>query len=317
MASPKTKKQGKKYHLDFSLTFVSFAGLILFLLLGWIFVLGILVGRGFLPKEVKTLSALKTPITKLQDIVSRKPSSDLNVIKDADKDPKFAFYDELSKKKEEVARKVPPRVRKRVVQPVPARKPDEKPDRPIKPTKKWETGKKAKPGVKKSPPPEPAKKPDKPIRLSKGVEPGKKTQSRMEKRPVQLVKAKKPDIKPDKKPDIKQDKPVKLSKADKKTKPRIKKAPRQTEPSKPDRASRNVVYALQIASLEHEVAALGMVNRLTDLGFPAYYYKIFIKRKAYYRVRCGPFGTRKEAGEFQRLLAKNEKIKSFVSRIEK
>ena len=309
MASPKTKKQGKKYHLDFSLTFVSFAGLILFLLLGWIFVLGILVGRGFLPKEVKTLSALKAPITKFQDIVTRKPSSDLDVIKDADKDPKFAFYDELSKKKEEVARKVHPRVRKSVVQPVPVKKPDEKPDRPIKATKKWETGKKAQPGVKKSPPPEPAKKPDKPVRLSKAVEPGKKTQPGIKKSPGRPDQAKKPYKKPDK--------PVKLSKADKKTQPVMKKASRQTRPSKPDRASRNVVYALQIASLEHEVAALGMVNRLTDLGFPAYYYKIFIKGKAYYRVRCGPFGTRKEAGEFQRLLAKNEKIKSFVSRIAK
>ena len=77
----KTKKTGKHYHLEFSVTSAFFWSLGLFFLLGWIFVLGILVGRGFLPGEVKTLTEMKLQIAKLQDMVSKRDSSDLDKIR--------------------------------------------------------------------------------------------------------------------------------------------------------------------------------------------------------------------------------------------
>jgi len=62
------------------------------------------VGRGFLPEGVKQLTELRSQITRLQDMVSKKKPSDLEVIKDSKNPPEFAFYEELSQKKEEAAK---------------------------------------------------------------------------------------------------------------------------------------------------------------------------------------------------------------------
>lgn len=108
MSSKRTRDQEagkKKYNLEFSVTSAFFWSLGLFFLLGWIFVLGILVGRGFLPGEVKTLSEMKLQIARLQDMVIKRDSSDLDKIRKLSKDPKFRFYDELSAKKEDVTKK--------------------------------------------------------------------------------------------------------------------------------------------------------------------------------------------------------------------
>ncbi|MDY6972227.1 MAG: SPOR domain-containing protein [Thermodesulfobacteriota bacterium] len=106
MAPRKAKtKKGKKYNLELSLSSMFFWGLGLFVLLGWIFVLGILVGRGFLPGGVNTLTELKTQVVKLQDMVNRKDSLDVEVLEEPRSDPEFAFYNELSAKKEEAAKK--------------------------------------------------------------------------------------------------------------------------------------------------------------------------------------------------------------------
>ena len=100
----KKKNKTKKYHVEFSFTSLLCWILGLFFLLAWIFVLGILVGRGFLPESVKTLSELKAPIAKLQNMVGKK-KTDLEEIKDLDENPKFAFYDELASKKEKTIKR--------------------------------------------------------------------------------------------------------------------------------------------------------------------------------------------------------------------
>jgi len=41
-----------------------------------------------------------------------------------------------------------------------------------------------------------------------------------------------------------------------------------------------------------------------------------VKGKAYYRVRCGRFMTRDEAGVYASKLLKETKIRGFVSKIE-
>ncbi|HOP48365.1 MAG TPA: SPOR domain-containing protein [Desulfobacteraceae bacterium] len=231
--NPKIKKEGKKYHFEFSLSFVFFSTLGLIFLLGWIFILGILVGRGFLPKGIKTLSELRVPITKFQDMVSGKTPSHVDLFKDSEKDHKFAFYDELSRKKEEVAKKNDQSPDKNIVQP------------------KTET---------------------------------KKDQS---------ITA----IQPDKRAPIKK--------------------PEGNLNAQQGKQEADYVYALQIASLESEIKAADMVNRLVNLGYPAYFYKLYIKEKLYYRVRCGPFNTEKEANDFKKLLLKRENIKGFISKIAK
>jgi len=58
MAREKTasKKKAKKYQLEFSLGTMFFWCLGLFFLLAWIFVLGILVGKGMLSHRMENLS---------------------------------------------------------------------------------------------------------------------------------------------------------------------------------------------------------------------------------------------------------------------
>ena len=76
-------------------------------------------------------------------------------------------------------------------------------------------------------------------------------------------------------------------------------------------------YTVQLAALGSESQALKMVNRLVRKGYEAYFYKIIIRGKAYFRVMCGRFKSRKEADDLQRLLARRENItKSFVTRAE-
>jgi cell division protein FtsN len=212
---PKTgsppQKRGKRYQFEFSRTSMVFWGLGIFLILAWMFVLGILVGRGFFPKGIEALTELKSQIVRLQNMVSRKESSGLEDIRGQVREPKLAFYDELSAKRKET---------------------------PIKDKKKTSTSE--------------AKK--KPV----GVQ-GKETTG----------------------------------------------------------SETGWVYALQLASLETENKAASMVERLTNQGYPAYSYKVHVKGKTYYRVRCGTFTTRKEADHYKSLLSREERIDSIVIRVRK
>ena len=78
----------------------------LFFLLSWIFVLGVLVGRGFIPETYTMVSALKKKVHRWQGAVrpeegnSHKPSTE-----EPSGDPELAFYDRLSSKKVEAKRR--------------------------------------------------------------------------------------------------------------------------------------------------------------------------------------------------------------------
>jgi cell division septation protein DedD len=63
--------------------------------------LGILVGRGFFPGKVTTITDLRTQIQKLQEMVTHKSSKEMASIKRSEPDPKLAFYEKLSSKKDE------------------------------------------------------------------------------------------------------------------------------------------------------------------------------------------------------------------------
>lgn len=99
----KSEKKAKKYHIELTAFSASCWGGFLLFLLAWIFVLGILVGRGFLPGSVSTtISDMKSQIEKLQDIITRKEKYDSRVAKEIDESPKLAFYEKLATKKNEV-----------------------------------------------------------------------------------------------------------------------------------------------------------------------------------------------------------------------
>ena len=202
----KTGETKKRYHFELSRTSIFFWSFGALVLLAWIFTLGVLAGRGILPGGVNTLAELKIQIGKLQQMISKKDRSELERIKELQKDPKFAFYDELSGKKNDAIKK-----------------PSSSPERRKKDLKKSEKSKSAKALTK---------------------------------------------------------------------------------------------YIVQVASLDSEARATKMVNRLIAEGYPAYSYKVFVKGRKYYRVRCGMYRTKKEAMEVNRRLAKNEGLKGLVRKVE-
>jgi len=203
---PEQGKTGKKYHIELSRASIFLWSTGLFVLLAWIFTLGVLAGRGLLPGVVETLTEVKAQIAKLQQMINKKDRSELEEIRALQKDPKFAFFDELSAKKGET----------------------EKPS---------------------------------------GTPAGKPATSVMKEEPV--------------------------------------------NPPSPA-----VKYVVQVASLEAEAKATNMVNRLTRRGYPAYFYKVFVKGREYFRVRCGTFRTEAEAVKINKRLAEEEKLTGFVQKVE-
>ncbi|MBN2059331.1 MAG: SPOR domain-containing protein [Deltaproteobacteria bacterium] len=100
------KRKTKKYQIELTPLSAVLWGIFLFFLLTWIFVLGLLVGRGFLPGNVTTIEDLKNQISKLQQMIGNKDhkdSSQKTVL--ILEDPKLAFYEKLSSKKDEVKNK--------------------------------------------------------------------------------------------------------------------------------------------------------------------------------------------------------------------
>lgn len=203
---PEQGKTRKRYHIELSRASIFLWSTGLFVLLAWIFTLGVLAGRGLLPGVVETLTEVKVQIAKLQQMINKKDRSELEEIRALQKDPKFAFFDELSAKKGEA----------------------EKPS---------------------------------------GTPAGKPATSVMKQETV--------------------------------------------EPPSPA-----VKYVVQVASLETEAKATNMVNRLTRKGYPAYFYKVFVKGREYFRVRCGTFKTEAEAVKINKRLAEKEKLAGFVQKVE-
>ncbi len=74
-------------------------------------------------------------------------------------------------------------------------------------------------------------------------------------------------------------------------------------------------FVVQVASLDGEKMASAMVERLTSRGYKAYSYKVFVKGRPYYRVRCGLFSSKKEAETVQGQLAEKEGLKGFVKKV--
>ena len=212
------EKEKKIFRMELSRATIFFWSLGFLIFLGWIFTLGVLVGRGLLPSGAGTLAEVKNQIVRLQEMVGQKETGELDKIKAVQKDANFAFYEELSSK-----RKAP------VVSP-PKEPPQEKPQQ-------------------------------------------KKPQQK--KVPADHVKT--------------------------------------PSPSSPGSG----LYVVQVASLDQEKQAFDMVNRLVKKGYPAYHYKIFIKGRNYFRVRCGTFKTRNEALDTQQRLAENEHLKGFVQKIDR
>ncbi|OQX65705.1 MAG: hypothetical protein B5M55_03300 [Desulfococcus sp. 4484_242] len=199
-------KEKKRYQIEVSRLSIFLWSVALFFFMAWIFALGVFAGRGLLPGVVETMTELKAQVAKLQQMIAKKDRNELEQIRKLQKDPKFAFFDELSAKNN---------------------------------------------NTRKSPPP-PERKPATSSRAKKAANPSKGTAK----------------------------------------------------------------YVVQVASLETEAKAKDMVARLARKGYQAYFYKVFVKGREYFRVRCGIYESKAEAVAVNRRLTEKEKMNGFIKKIE-
>jgi cell division septation protein DedD len=99
------KKRRWKYEIDLGPLSMLVWGISIFFFLAWIFVLGIFVGRGFLPDSISNLSELKGEINKFQTTVEpmdTKKGGASSFSNSIEKEPELAFYDNLTTKKDDV-----------------------------------------------------------------------------------------------------------------------------------------------------------------------------------------------------------------------
>jgi cell division septation protein DedD len=106
--SKKTNPSKKaKYQLDLSSMSLIFWVVCIVFVMGWIFVLGVLVGRGFLPGANTAIADLKAQVTKLQEMVARNKRADQKPQAKENIDSKLGFYDKLESKKEDKSKPFP------------------------------------------------------------------------------------------------------------------------------------------------------------------------------------------------------------------
>lgn len=115
----KGRKGGrKKYQIEMTPYSIFVWTFILFFLLIWVFVLGIFMGRFYFPGAVSAISDIKEQIGKLPGMGDQNPGP-VSPKKETS-DPKLAFYDRLSSKKETAQKKThdAPTVSEKPVTPV-------------------------------------------------------------------------------------------------------------------------------------------------------------------------------------------------------
>jgi cell division septation protein DedD len=95
-----------KYQIELSSMSLLFWIVCIVFVMGWIFVLGVLVGRGFLPAN-SAITDLKAQVTKLQEMVARNKRADQKPQAKEDIDSKLGFYDKLEGKKEDKKKPFP------------------------------------------------------------------------------------------------------------------------------------------------------------------------------------------------------------------
>jgi cell division protein FtsN len=102
---PKGRK--KKFRVEFSTTGLFFGSLGLVFVLGWIFVLGIMVGRGFIPDGVKTLGQMTEQLSRLIAVLASDRDRATEQTTATKQQTRLDFYDHLSRsdqgRKEETA----------------------------------------------------------------------------------------------------------------------------------------------------------------------------------------------------------------------
>jgi cell division septation protein DedD len=106
--SSQSRKGGeKRYRIEVTSFTLLLWGFCALFFVAWIFVLGILVGGGFLPGADSAILDMKNQIAKLQDMASRNKRTEPEPQKEESIDEMLAFYERLESKKEEAKKRDP------------------------------------------------------------------------------------------------------------------------------------------------------------------------------------------------------------------
>jgi hypothetical protein len=94
---PSSPGKKKKFRVELSPVGILLSSLGLVFILGWIFVLGVMVGRGFVPEGVKSIGQMTDQLSRLITVLAsdRERGSDRNAA--TEQQTKLEFYDHLSR----------------------------------------------------------------------------------------------------------------------------------------------------------------------------------------------------------------------------
>lgn len=251
----------------------------------WVFVLGVLVGRGtifqnqvFRDFEERLTggaaadSNAPVPVVEIAGEKNKQPDSGAAT---EEQEPELTFYKDLTStkpRKEKI--NVKPLKRKIVI-------PEPKPDEELKPTEVA------------------AKKPTEKPEPAKSAKPAKPAE------PVKKPVEKKQEAKPaaSEKPEPK---PLVVTSGVKTVKEEVSDAP-------PPKRKSGENFTVQVAAAGSIVEAEKMVKRLINKGFDAYFYQVELKGRKYIRVRVGRYKTFTEAKNCLEKLSTAGYSKMFVS----
>lgn len=102
---PSRKKKKKGYNFQFSLSSLLLLSITFLFILGWVFSLGIMVGRGFLPKTIGTFSAVKEKTARVEEKTARVEEKKKNDQLKPIKEEELIFYNQLVDKKNRAKKK--------------------------------------------------------------------------------------------------------------------------------------------------------------------------------------------------------------------
>lgn len=100
---------GKRYQIEMGSWSLLLWGCCALFFMAWIFVLGVLVGRGFLPGADSAFTDLKTQVAKLQEMTGRSKRGEQTLQTKEPIDETLAFYEKLESKEGEAKKREPDR----------------------------------------------------------------------------------------------------------------------------------------------------------------------------------------------------------------
>ena len=279
----KNEKKSRKYLIELTSKTIIFWVLGSSFLFVWIFILGVMVGRGYLSFDI-----LKDKFAMIQEMGGGKDTSKTEEIPGPVKDPKLAFYDQLSLTKEEAAKSGAQGLKANAVL-------EEKP-----------LAEGYKPSLVKS---------DSPVEPALQTKPDQVSLKKPETLPVFEEKAA-PVSKPavERMPDaIAMPAPApKLVTVSKPVRPISKEKQEATTAKGANEKLRQ--YVLSVGGFGDRAKALSLVKKLSGRGFNASLSNTKRGGRPYYRVTCGPFETEEMADAFKKSLAGRVGIYGVVTR---